>query len=275
MSTTHCASGSPMPDWLTALVTQTGTRQACAVATVVSIEGSVSAHVGAKAVFDNHGRLLAGWVGGGCAQGRVAEAAVETLKDGQGRLLALDLRSEVLGVGMPCGGEMTVFVDPIRPSPMLWIIGDGPLAESLCTQAAQVGFAVSVLDVRAEPSRFPAAFNVVNDDPAYARLKEADAQDYLIIATQHKGDHLILREVLARSFAYVGLIASRHRAGLMRDDLMQSGLSPARWAHLRAPAGLDLGARMPAEIATAVIAELLAVRNGHSGQPRSIIKSDL
>ncbi|HBG52368.1 MAG TPA: molybdenum hydroxylase, partial [Gammaproteobacteria bacterium] len=72
-----------------------------------------------------------------------------------------------------------------------------------------------------------------------------------------------------------GLIASRHRAGLMRDDLMQSGLSPARWAHLRAPAGLDLGARMPAEIATAVIAELLAVRNGHSGQPRSIIKSDL
>lgn len=273
MRTTRFVGAGTMPDWLTALAAQTGARRACAVATVVSIEGSVSARVGARAVFDSQGRLLAGWVGGGCAQGYVAEAAVETLKDGQGRLLTLDLRSEVLGVGMPCGGTMTVFVDPIRPSPMLWIIGYGPLAESLCTQAVQVGFAVSVLDLRAEPARFPAAFAVVNDDPVHASLNEAGAQDHVIIATQHKGDHLILREVLARPFAYVGLIASRHRAGLVRDDLVRSGLPPAQWAHLRAPAGLDLGARTPAEIATAVVSEMLAVRNGHSGQPRSIIKS--
>ena len=168
---------------------------------------------------------------------------------------------------------MTVFIDPILPPPMLWVLGHGPLAEALCAQAALVGFAVTVLDARAEGSRFPAASAVVRDDPAYRRLGEAAAADCVVIATQHKGDHLILRQVLARPFAYVGLIASRHRAALVREDLVQSGLLPDQWAHVRTPAGLDLGARTPAEIAVAVVAELIAVRRQRAVWPESILES--
>jgi len=262
-----------MTEWLDALATQAARRRACALATVVAIEGSVSADLGAKAVFDDQGKLLAGWVGGGCAQARVAEIAVQSQRTAQGELLTLDLRSEVLGAGMPCGGAMTVFIDPILPPPMLWVLGHGPLAEALCTQAALAGFPVTVLDTRAEAPRFPAALAVVSDDPAYAALNGADAQDCVIIATQHKGDHLILRQVLARSWAYVGLIASHHRAALIHADLAQAGLTAAQQAALRAPAGLDLGARTPAEIAVAVVAELIAVRRRRPVRPGSIIGS--
>ena len=262
-----------MTDWLDALATQAAKRRACALTTVVAIEGSVSADLGAKAVFDDQGKLLAGWVGGGCAQARIAERAVHCLRTARGEALTLDLRSAVLGEGMPCGGAMTVFIDPVLPPPMLWVLGHGPLAEALCTQAALVGFAVTVLDVRAEVSRFPAARAVTDDDPAYRSLGEASAADYVVIATQHKGDHLILRQVLARPLAYVGLIASRHRAALVREDLVQSGLSPDQWAHVRTPAGLDLGARTPAEIAVAVVAELIAVRRQRTARPESVMDS--
>jgi xanthine dehydrogenase accessory factor len=251
-----------------------GARQACAVATVVAVDGSVSADPGAKAIFAPDGRLLAGWIGGGCAQARVGEVAQEAMLAGKSQLLALDLRDEVLGVGMPCGGAMTVFIDPILPPPMLWLLGSGRLAEALCAQAAQVDFAVTVLDPRAEAAQFPAAWAVVGDDPAYAALAGATAGDYVVIATQHKGDHLALRQVLARPVAYVGLIASRYRARLVQADLQQSGLSPALWAKVHAPAGLDLGARTPQEIALAVVAELVAQRRQSSARPRSIFEEN-
>jgi xanthine dehydrogenase accessory factor len=262
------------PEWLRILSARMGARQACAVATVVAIEGSVSADLGAKAIFAPDGQLLAGWIGGGCAQARAGEVAQHVLSNGYGQMLTLDLRDEVLGSGMPCGGCMTVFIDPLLPSPMLWVLGNGSLAEALCRQSAQTGFAVTVLDSRAEMERFPTAWAVVNDDPAYETLTRLDAADYVVIATQHKGDHLILRRLLARPLAYVGLIASRHRARLVQADLQQSGLSPTLWAKVHAPAGLDLGARTPEEIALAVVAEMLALRRQRSARPRSIFEEN-
>lgn len=262
------------PEWLMVLSARISARQPCALATVVAIEGSVSADPGAKAIFAPDGRLLAGWIGGGCAQARVGELACEAMSTGKSQLLVLDLRDEILGTGMPCGGAMTVFIDPILPPPMLWVLGNGPLAEALCRQSAQTGFAVTVLDPRAEMERFPTAWAVVNDDPAYETLARLDAADYVVIATQHKGDHLILRRLLERPVSYVGLIASRHRARLVQADLQQSSLSPARWAKVHAPAGLDLGARTPEEIALAVVAEMLAQRRQRSAQPRSIFEEN-
>jgi xanthine dehydrogenase accessory factor len=262
------------PEWLMVLSARMGARQPCALATVVAIEGSVSADLGAKAIFAPDGRVLAGWIGGGCAQARAGEVAQDAISIAKSQLLALDLRDEILGVGMPCGGAMTVFIDPILPPPMLWLLGSGRLAEALCAQAAQVDFAVTVLDPRAEAAQFPAAWAVMNDDPAYAALAGAAARDYVVIATQHKGDHLALRQVLTRPVAYVGLIASRHRARLVHADMRQSGLSPALWAKVHAPAGLDLGARTPEEIALAVVAEMLAQRRQSSARPRSIFEEN-
>ena len=107
-----------------------------AVATVIKITGSVSAKPGAKSIINAQGETVFGWVGGGCAESAVREAALECLKDRQTCIVPLDLDDEVLGVGMPCGGTMEVYVEPFLPRPELLIVGHGRIAEVLADPAS-------------------------------------------------------------------------------------------------------------------------------------------
>lgn len=243
-------------------------REPHALATVVQARGSTSAHPGDRALIDGAGTVLLGWVGGGCAEGAVRSGALDSLADGMPRLIDLDLDDEVLGVGMPCGGSLQVFVAPILPPPTLWIIGQGRVAESLCRLGAELGFRVVVSDTPApEPARFPGADEIIADDYDFARL-QPDRGDSVVIATQHKGDHLSAVRALRSPTGHVAIIASRKRAGLMLDFLRREGFGPDALARLRAPAGLDLGARKPEEIALSVMAEIVMRRRGASGAAR-------
>jgi xanthine dehydrogenase accessory factor len=118
----------------------------CALATVVETQGSVSAKTGAKAVIDHEGRVVAGWVGGGCAESTTCQAALECLKSASTTVIDIDLNDEVLGAGMPCGGSMRVYVEPVLPKPALWIMGHGRVAECLCQMGDLLGFRVIVND---------------------------------------------------------------------------------------------------------------------------------
>ena len=243
-------------------------RTPYALATVVETTGSTSAHPGDKALLDGAGSVLEGWVGGGCAESTVRHAALECLHDGTPRVVELDLEDEALGVGMPCGGTMRVFVEPVLPPPSLWILGHGRVTESLCRFGAELGFRVVVSDTPPpDPARYPDAAALIGDDFDASQLAPA-AGDGVVIATQHKGDHLSAVRALRSPAGCVAIIASRHRAGLVRDFLQAEGFDEAALARLRMPAGLDLGAQAPAEIALAVLAELVMLRRGGTGLPR-------
>ena len=243
-------------------------REPHALATVVETQGSTSAHAGNRALIDGTGTVLLGWVGGGCADGTVRRAALESLEDGRPRLIELDLDDEVLGVGMPCGGTMRVFVAPVLPPPKLWIVSHGRVAESLCRMGAELSLRVVVSDTPVpEPARFPGADEIIGDDYDFARLQPAPG-DSVVIATQHKDDHLSAVRALRSPAGHVAIAASRKRAGLMRDFLREEGFGPAALARLRAPAGLDLGARSPVEILLSVLAEIVMQRRGGSGAVR-------
>src|SRR5215212_11974292 len=143
-------------DLLDLMVALRARREAYAVATVVETAGSASAKPGSKALVAHDGALLAGWVGGGCAESTVRQAALECLGAGEPRVFELDLDDEVLGTGMPCGGSMRVFVEPVLPKPTLWILGHGLVAECLCRFGAALGFRVVVDDTPApDPARYP------------------------------------------------------------------------------------------------------------------------
>lgn len=239
-----------------------------ALATVVETVGSTSAHAGDKALIDAAGVVLAGWVGGGCAESAVRQAALDCLADGTPRLIGLDLDDEVLGVGMPCGGTMRVFVEAFLPPPGLWVVGHGRVTESLCRLGVELGFRVIVSDTPApDAARYPGAAELIGDDYDFARLRPAHG-DAVVIATQHKGDHLSAVRALRSSAGYVAIIASRKRAGLMRDFLRDEGFSADELARLRAPAGLDIGAHTPEEIALSIIGEIVMRRRGGGGGPR-------
>jgi xanthine dehydrogenase accessory factor len=239
-------------------------RRPFAVATVVETRGSVSAKMSSKAVIDEHGRVVAGWVGGGCAESATCHAALECVGSGQSAMLEVDMDDEVLGTGMPCGGHMRVYVEPVLPQPTVWIMGHGRVAECLCAMADMLGLDVVVNDTLADRARYPAASRLVTDDHDYAAL-EPGRDDFVVIATQHKGDHLSIKRALASSVGYIALIASRKRSRLVLDYLRREGFGEVDLGRVMAPSGLDLGARSPEEIALCVISEIVLVRRGGTG----------
>jgi len=171
---------------------------------------------------------------------------------------------EVLGAGMPCGGHMRVFVEPISVSPTLWIMGHGEVAEQLCRSATVLGFVVVVNDPGATADKFPDAQRIVVDDIDYDQLTP-EREDYVVIATQHKGDHESVTKALDSDAQYIALIASRKRSGLVLEYLENKNYSKADMQRVIAPCGLDLGARTPVEIALSVMAEIVMLRRQGSG----------
>lgn len=239
-------------------------RRSFVVATVVETRGSVSARTSSKAVIDEHGAVVAGWVGGGCAESETRHAALQCLQSGEPTIVEIDMEDEVLGAGMPCGGHMRVFIEPVLARPTLWIMGHGRIAECLCSMADLVGLDVVVNDPVADRKCFPAALRLVTDDLDCSQLSPAP-EDFVVVATQHKGDHRSLRRALGTDVGYIALVASRKRSRLVLDDLRRDGLADRELDRVLAPAGLDLGARTPEEVALCILSEIVLVRRGGSG----------
>ncbi|MGA7800481.1 MAG: XdhC family protein [Gammaproteobacteria bacterium] len=235
-----------------------------AVATVVETVGSASAKVGAKAVIGPDGRVVAGWVGGGCAESTTCDTALRCMESAESAIIDIDLNDEVLGAGMPCGGSMRVYVEPVLPKPTLWILGHGRVAESLCQLGDLMGLQVVVDDPLATRERYPDATRLIDDDFDYGALQPV-AHDYVVIATQHKGDHESMKRALASRAGYIALIASRKRSRLVMDYLASEGVPRSDLDRVMAPAGLDLGARTPEEIALCVVSEIVLRRRHGSG----------
>ena len=242
------------------------TNKPFAIATVVRVKGSSSAKPGAQAIIDTEGNLVTGWIGGGCAESTVRHEALTRLKDGRPQTITLDMTDEVLGVGMPCGGVMEVYIEPVLPKPELLIVGHGRIAETLAVLGRLMNFSVIVDDPAAGRDKFPDADRLITDDLDLTR-PAITAGTYVVIATQHKQDHRWLERALASDAAYIGLIASRFRAGLVLDYLAESGVPHARLDRVSTPAGLDLGAASPEEIALSIMAQIVALRRGASGRP--------
>ena len=252
-------------DILDVLLELRGRGEPYAVATVIETTGSSSAKTGAKAVIDRNGRVVSGWVGGGCAEGTCCHAALDALADGRTRVVEIDMEDEVLGVGMPCGGRMRVYVEPVLPKPALWILGHGRVAEVVCQLGDLMGLRVTVIDSAVTRERYPEAAELVTDDLDYARLVP-NSDDFVVVATQHKGDHESMTRALKSGARYIALIASRKRARLVLDYLRAQGFGDQDLARVHAPAGLDLGARTPEEIALSIVSEMVLERRDGSGR---------
>ncbi len=267
------ARSAVVPDALDAMIALRDAKQPFALATVIETSGSVSAKTGAKVVIGRDGRIITGWVGGGCAEATVCHTALECINSGESQVIELDLNDEVLGTGMPCGGSMRVYVEPILPKPRLWILGHGRVAESLCAMAAMMDFDVVVDDPLADRERYPAAARLLPDDLSYDQLTPGPT-DYVVVATQHKGDHQSMDRCVRSPVSYIALIASGKRSKLVLDYLRSRGFSEDELRKVYAPAGLDLHARTADEIALATLSEIVLLRRGGTNAHRRDVLRD-
>jgi xanthine dehydrogenase accessory factor len=193
------------------------------------VEGSSSARRGSKAIIDADGKLLFGWIGGGCAESAVRSETLRCLELGEPLVITLDMTDELLGVGMPCGGKMDVYIEPVMPKPELLIAGHGRIAETLAALAHMLGFRIIVNDPGADQASFPQAERVIAEDFDLNQTP-IGPNTYVVIATQHKNDHRWLQRALEGDAVYVALVASQHRAKLVLDYLGAEGVPAGKLA---------------------------------------------
>jgi len=220
------------------------------VATVVWCERPTSAKPGAQAIIQANGQVT-GWIGGSCAQPVVLREALRVLREGGDpyllRLGAPDIgitRNDVRVFPMTCtsGGVLDIYMEPHFPAPQLLLVGNSPVAVTLGRLASALDFAVTQID---------------QADLSQVQINERTS---ILVATHGQYDEDVLEQALRSPANYVGMVGSHKRADACRAYLRASGLTDQQISRLKAPAGLDIGAVTPEEIAASILAELVQVR---------------
>jgi xanthine dehydrogenase accessory factor len=157
----------------------------------------------------------------------------------------------------PSKGTMDIFVEPVLPHPSLVILGASPVALSLAAQAKPLGYHVTLaapaVDLTVEPDA-----HVIVDGFAPRYLN--DTRRFVVVSTQGKGDEAALKSAIAIDAAYHAFVGSRRKMASLREKLVAEGLDAAAIDRVNAPAGLDLGAITPEEIALSILAEITVAR---------------
>jgi len=294
-----------------------------ALATVVATRRSAPRPVGAKLAISERGELQ-GSVSGGCVESDVAVQAAEVIAEGTPRLLTYGITDDMAwNVGLPCGGEIdvfverfegelpesdepavrvtvlegeragerrllgsdaiepgpsrvveldgeTVFAEMLGPPPRVVVIGAIDTAEELCRAAKSLGWHTVVTDPRpalTTRERLPSPDELLVAWPDEALEQLAPDGDTAVVVLTHEErlDVPALTSALEAEAFYVGAIGSRRTQAKRRERLLEAGVAEEQLERLCGPAGLDLGAQTPAEMAVSILGEILAVRAGRSG----------
>jgi xanthine dehydrogenase accessory factor len=244
-----------------------------ALATVVRTVAATAVKAGAKALIRPDGTVSEGWIGGGCARAAVVKAAQEAIADGRPRLVSIQPPDVLAEQGLrpgderegvrfaknmcPSHGTLDVFVEPMVPPPQIVVCGSSPVAIAIADLARRTGFAVTACAPAAEQAAFTEVERRID---GYVLPIDDAGRRFVVVATQGRGDIPALRAALASNADYVAFVGSRKKAAALRELLANDGVDAARLTTIKAPAGLDLGAITPEEIAVSILAEIIALR---------------
>jgi xanthine dehydrogenase accessory factor len=244
-----------------------------AVATVVRCLPPTSGKPGDKAIITADGKLW-GWIGGGCAQPVVAKEALKALAEERPRLVRISPRPDapeegIVDYTMTChsGGALDIYIEPVLPKPRLVVLGRSPVAQTLARLGKTMGYAVSMI-VEEAPIHPHATLSaeamadielIPARDYSLERVK-VTARTFLVVATQGEGDEEAVEQALKTEAGYVAFVASKTKAEKVFDYLKTRGAGAERIQRVKAPAGLDIGATSPEEIAVSILAEIIHVR---------------
>ena len=208
-------------------------------------------------------------IGGGGLERLVSKEALRVLEEGQPRILTFSLglkpKEDSIEIDSKCGGEVKIFMDPIKPEPRLIIIGSGHIGKPLAEFSLKVGFDVVVVDdaVTTTKERFPEM--ELHPGLFEDELENVDKKPIDFVAIVHgetKYELVALRSLLKRKPNYIGLLGSKTKAKEHKTQLLKEGYDEASVDRIHAPIGMDIGAVTPEEIAISILAELIKVRRG-------------
>ncbi|MFZ9046816.1 MAG: XdhC family protein [Cyclobacteriaceae bacterium] len=236
-------------------------NEVAAVATVVRRDAPTSGKPGDKAIITEDGQVK-GWIGGGCTKGIVIKEALSSIKEQSPRLVkiqtALDTPDQpgVKNYKMTCqsGGSVEVYIEPIMPVTHIRIFGRSHIGRALCEIGRTSGFSISVISDAADSDMFPSANEII-------KLSEYTPSvtpfDFAVVCTQGEQDVEGMEAAIKTGSRYIGFVASRKKASSVLLSLKRQGVPHEELVKVKTPAGFDLNAKTPEEVAISILAEII------------------
>ena len=238
-----------------------------ATATVVRCQAPSSGKPGDKAIILPSGEIM-GWIGGGCAQPVVVKEALKSLADRRPRLVRISPSPDspeegVVDYTMTChsGGALDIYIEPVLPSPHIVILGRSPIAQTLTKIARTVGYAVTVVAADALKREDFADAELHQEREFNLSVARVTERSFVVVSTQGEGDEEALEQAAKSGVGYIAFVASRTKAQKVFEYLRKKGISQSVLEQVRVPAGLNIGAGTPEEIAVSILSEIVQVRS--------------
>lgn len=242
--------------------TLTANNEPFATAYIVRRKVPSSGKPGDKAIITADGQIH-GWIGGGCTRGIVLKEALLSMSDRKARFVLISPNAKETPVentkiyNMTCqsGGEVEVYIEPVLPKPQLLIFGSSHIAMALAKIAKAMEYQVQVVMSSVDETLFPLADKI----HALADFDSANitATPYVIVCTQGEGDADAMAKALSLNAAYLSFVASRKKANGTYNELRSKGVKFDQLKTIKTPAGLDIGAKTPEEVAISILAEII------------------
>lgn len=238
-----------------------------ALAVVVRRDAPSSGKVGDKALIRKTGHLE-GWIGGGCVSGIVLKEAIDAIRSGKARLVRIgkhlmdsNIQEGVMEYKMTCQSEGTVevYIEPVLPQPHLVVMGKSEIARSLVKMAKAAGYRITGVAQDANLKTFD------KPDELITRYDLSGVQttpaSFILVATQGDNDEKALLEALKKDAAYIGFVASRKKMAAISAYLLDAGIAPEKLNAIQSPAGIDINAKLPDEVAISILAQIISIKN--------------
>jgi xanthine dehydrogenase accessory factor len=252
--------------------------QKCALATIVQVNGSIPSYESAKLLVREDGSML-GTIGGGCVEAEVWNVAREVMQNERPRHMNFSLGQDAAyDNGLICGGQLSVFVEPVVPQPRLYVFGAGHISKSISKIATLAGFATVIVDNReafAHRDRFPEADEIFAEEyeDVFPKLPIRDTSYLVIVTRGHRDDMRVMRWAVGTNAKYIAMIGSKRKVIGVVKELEKEGVPREAFDRAFAPMGLNIGAITPEEIAVSIVAEMIALRRAPESDWRALSKS--
>ncbi|MBX7246064.1 MAG: XdhC/CoxI family protein [Candidatus Sumerlaeaceae bacterium] len=236
-----------------------------AIVTIIETVGSTPRKAGAKMLVAEDGQVT-GTIGGGCVEADLFAFAREVIRNGQVMTREVDLTARKPEENdMLCGGRLKVLIEPLVASEKLFIFGGGHISKALHEVCSRLDFQVIVTDDRPEfanAERFPHAAKTIAlpFEKQFDQL-EIDGNSSIVIVTRgHSHDELCMEQAIQSPARYIAMVGSRTKVAVFRKNLRERGFTEEQMARVKCPAGLDIAAETPEEIAISIAAQLIEAR---------------
>lgn len=250
-------------------------QESFAVVQVVARMAPSSSKVGDKALVKKNGKMI-GWIGGGCVQGIVQKESADAISSGKPRLVRIGKKLNnaqkqegIMEYQMTCQseGQVEVYIEPYLPQPHLMVIGKSEIAKAVVKLGKSLNFRVTGVADGANLQTFEQVDELITQLDL-SKVKTSRLS-FIVVATQGDQDEKSLSEALKKDSSYVGFVSSRKKSGSIRQYLTDAGFDAAAIDNIHSPAGIDINAKQPDEVAVSILAEIIQVKNGLAPEEQS------